>query len=140
MVASDGTSLGQFSSFELTRFQIALGILTRKAREKEYNWGTLGWIPNIPSDKSHGRRAFVDSGHADSTRYGAQLDHDEGLIGVTGDIHQAQDLHHMLSFVLKGLKEFVFGFAKFQICRNLDSKPDPQDIHRNRSRSLPLPQ
>ena len=105
LVASDGTALGQFSCFELTRFQIALGILTREAREKEYNWGTLGWIPNIPSDKSHSRRAFVDSGHADSTRYGAQLDHDEGLIGVQGDIHKAQDLHHMLSYVLKGLKE-----------------------------------
>ena len=105
VVASDGTALGQFSCFELTRFQIALGILTREAREKEYNWGTLGWIPNIPSDKSHGKRAFVDSGHADSTRYSAQLDHDEGLIGVQADIHKTQDLHHMLSFVLKGLKE-----------------------------------
>ena len=105
LVASDGTALGQFSCFELTRFQIALGILTREAREKEYNWGTLGWIPNIPSDKSHGRRAFVDSGHADSSRYGAQLDHNEGLIGAKDDMHKAQDLHHMLSFVLKGLKE-----------------------------------
>lgn len=105
VAASDGTALGQFSSFELTRFQIALGILTREAREKEYNWGTLGWIPNIPSDKSHGRRAFVDSGHADASRYGAELDHDEGLIGAQRDIHKAQDLHFMLNFVLKGLKE-----------------------------------
>jgi hypothetical protein len=47
----------------------------------------------------------VDSGHADSTHYGAQLDHDEGLIGAKDDIHKAQDLHHMLSFVLKRLKE-----------------------------------
>ena len=101
--ACDGTHLGQFSSFELTRMQIALGLLTRQAREKDYNWGTLGWIPNIPKDKSQGRRAFVDSGHADSTRFRAQLSHDEGLIGVDGDIHPSQDLHAMISHVLKGL-------------------------------------
>ena len=105
MGAADGTHLGQFSCFELTRMQIALGILTRQAREKEHNWGTLGWIPNIPKDKSQGRRAFVDSGHADSTRFRAQLSHDEGLIGVQGNVHPSQDLHAMISFVLKGLVE-----------------------------------
>jgi len=102
-MAADGTHLGQFSSFELTRFQVALGMLTREAREKDYNWGTLGWIPNIPKDKSHGRRSFVDSLHADSTRFRAQLDHDEGLIGVNGNIHPSQDLHAMISYVLKGI-------------------------------------
>jgi len=102
-MAADGTHVGQFSSFELTKFEVALGILSREAREKEYNWGTLGWIPNIPKDKSHGRRAFVDSGHADSTRYRAQLMRDEGVIGVDGEIHPSQDLHTMMGFVLKGL-------------------------------------
>ena len=102
-IAADGTHLGQFSCYELTRMQIALGCLSREAREKDYNWGTLGWIPNIPKDKSQGRRSFVESGHADSTRLRAQLDHDEGLIGVAGNVHPAQDLHAMISFVLKGL-------------------------------------
>ena len=103
VTASDGTHLGQFSCFELTKFQIALGILTQQAREKEHNCGTLGWIPNIPKDKSHGRQAFVESDHADSTHFKAQLAHDEGLIGVDGQIHPSQDLHHMLAYVLKGL-------------------------------------
>ena len=101
----DGTHIGQFSSFEMNRLKIALGILSREAREKEYNWGDLGWIPNIPADKSQGRRAFVNSGHADSTRFQAQLTHDEGLIGVVGDIHPSQDLHFMVSHCLKGIKQ-----------------------------------
>jgi len=45
----------------------------------------------------------VDSGHADSTRFCAQLSHDEGLVGVNGNIHPSQDLHAMISHVLKGL-------------------------------------
>jgi len=101
--AADGTHLGQFSCYELTQMQIALGCLSREAREKDCNWGTLGWIPNIPKNKSQGRRSFVESGHADSTRLRAQLIHDEGLIGVAGSVHPAQDLHVMISFVLKGL-------------------------------------
>jgi len=83
--------------------QIALGCLSREAREKDHNWGTLGWIPNIPKDKSQGRRSFVESGHADLTRLRAELTHDEGLIGVAGSAHPAQDPHVMISFVLKGL-------------------------------------
>jgi len=102
-MAADGTHLGQFSCHELTRMQIALGCLSREAREKDHNWGTLGWIPNIPKDKSQGRRSFVESGHADSTRLCAQLAHDEGLIGVAGNAHPAQDPHVVISFVLKGL-------------------------------------
>jgi len=45
----------------------------------------------------------VNSGHADSTRFCAQLSHDEGLIGVYSNIHPSQDLHAMISHVLKGL-------------------------------------
>jgi len=85
--------------------QIALGLLTRQAREKDCNWGTLCWIPNIPKDKSQGRRAFVDPSHADSTCFRAQLSHDEGLIGVDGNVHLSHDLHAMLHHVLKGLVE-----------------------------------
>jgi len=101
----DGTHAGQFSSFELTRLQIALDLLTRQAREKDCNWGMLGWIPNIQKDKSQGRRSFVDSGQADSTRFCAQLSHDEGSIGVNGNTHPSQDLHAVISHVPKGLVE-----------------------------------
>jgi len=101
-IAANGTHLGQFSWYELTRMQIAFGCLSREAREKNYNWGTLGWIANIPKDKAQGKRSFVESGHADSTHLRAQLTHDEGLIGVAGSVHPAQGLHVVISFVLKG--------------------------------------
>jgi len=68
-IAADGTHLGQFSCYELMRMQFVLGCLSREAREKDYNWGTLGWIPNIPKDKSQGRRSFVESGHAACPTY-----------------------------------------------------------------------
>jgi len=45
----------------------------------------------------------VESGHANSTRLRAQLAHDEGPIGVAGNVHPTQDLHVVISFVPKGL-------------------------------------
>ena len=60
----------------------------------------------------------MESGHADSTRYSAQLAHDEGLIGVEGDIHPAQDLHAMISHVLKGLVELQKTGFKWDLMYN----------------------
>ena len=68
-MATDGTHQGQFSSFELAQLPIALGFSSPGARDKDCNWGTSGWIPNVPKDKSQGKRFFVDSGHTDSTRF-----------------------------------------------------------------------
>ena len=65
--------------------------------------GTLGWIPNIPKDKSQGRRSFVDSRHADSACFCAQLSHDKGPIGIEGNMHPSQDLCAVICHVPKGL-------------------------------------
>jgi len=96
-----------------------LCLLTRQAREKDYNWGTLGWILNIPKDKSQGRRSFVDSGHTDSTRFCAQLSHDEGLIGIEGNIHPSQDPHTMISHVLKGLVQLQKTGIKWELMHRI---------------------
>ena len=59
----------------------------------------------------------MESGHADSTRLRAQLAHDEGLIGVAGSAHPAQDLHVVISFVLKGFVQLQkTGFAWDPMC------------------------
>jgi hypothetical protein len=114
----DGSAMCNWTQVELTRFQIALGIVSREERKHEHNWGTLGWIPNIPKDKSQGRRAFVDSGHAESMRHAAKLDHDEGLMGNIGRIHRSQDLHTMISFVLQGFTRLTKTGFKWDLFYN----------------------
>jgi len=47
----------------------------------------------------------VDSGHASSTHFCAQLTHDKDLIGVEENVHPSQDLHVIISYVPKDLKE-----------------------------------
>ena len=99
----DGSQTGVWADLELTPIKIALGIFTRQARKQAQFWGTLGYIPSITKDKSRGRRALVDSGHADTTMEYHQLIRDEGMIGANmQNAHPAQDLHTMIEHVLQG--------------------------------------
>jgi len=58
----DGSQTSVWADLELTPIKIA-----RVARKEAQFWGTLGYIPSITKDKSRGRWALVDSGHADTT-------------------------------------------------------------------------
>ena len=99
----DGSQTGVWADLELTPIKIALGIFNRVARKQAQFWGTLGYIPSITKDKSRGRRALVDSGHADTTMEYHQLMRDEGMIGTDmQNAHPAQDLHTMIDTVLQG--------------------------------------
>jgi hypothetical protein len=42
---------------------MTLGILNRKARDKEHAWRTLGYVTNYAKEYSRGQKIFVDSGH-----------------------------------------------------------------------------
>jgi len=99
----DGSQTGVWADLELTPIKIALGIFNHVARKQAQFWGTLGYIPSITKDKSRGRRALVDSGHADTTMEYHQLMRDEGMIGADmQNAHPAQDLHTMIDTVLQG--------------------------------------
>ena len=99
----DGSQTGVWADLELTPVKIALGIFSREARKQAQFWGTLGYIPSMTKDKSRGRRALVDSGHADTTMAYHQLIRDEGMIGANmQNACAAQDLHTMLDTVLEG--------------------------------------
>ena len=99
----DGSQTGVWADLELTPVKIALGIFNRLARKEGQFWGTIGYIPTITKDKSRGRRAMVDSGHANTTMEYHQLMRDEGMIGAKmKNAHPAQDLHTMLDTILQG--------------------------------------
>lgn len=96
----DGAVTGQFNNLPITPVRMSLGIFTRKARNRDFMWGTLGYIPHITAEKSRGRRLLVNSGHVDGIMRYPDLHQGEGALN--NDVHPTQDLHTMLDVVLKG--------------------------------------
>jgi hypothetical protein len=61
----DAATTGQFADLPVTAVKFTFGIFTRKAREKDYCWRILGYIPAVMKHKSKGRRMMLDSLHVD---------------------------------------------------------------------------
>ena len=100
----DGANTGQFADLPVTAVKFSLGIFTRKARDKEYCWRILGYIPAVNKFKSKGCRFMKESGHADSLLTQNNLPEDAGLEDNVS-VSKAQDLHTMLRVVLRSYVE-----------------------------------
>ena len=96
----DAAVTGQFADLPVTAVKLSLGIFSRKAREKDYCWRTLGYIPETSKFKSKGRRILIESLHHD------------GIMGVPDalddeeseddePVSKAQDFHAMIAVVLR---------------------------------------
>lgn len=97
----DGANTGQFVDLPLTAVKISLGIFTRKARNKHYFWGTIGYIPSYSKHVSRGRRMVIDTGHMESIMaHPEDIDEDEGQ-EAENNVVKAQDLHAMLAVILR---------------------------------------
>jgi hypothetical protein len=99
----DGAVTGQFTSLPVTALKIALGIHTRKHREKEFAWRTLGYVAEISTPSSRGKQMFHDSRHMEAEF--VQLVQGEGREDVTTDVCKAQDFHTMLDCLLTSYVE-----------------------------------
>ena len=114
----DGAVTGQFSDLPITALKLALGIHTREARNKEYTWRELGWVPQVRKQRARGKKILKESRHleaqdmmlvdgegdsADEANPGPgdeELeDHDE-----EGQV-KAQDFHTILSTILESFVE-----------------------------------
>jgi hypothetical protein len=94
----DGAVTGQFSNLPITALKIALGIHTRKYRDKSHAWRSLGFVAQVSKAASRGKRLYRDSGHVDAPNY--DLDDEEGLDDATNEVCKAQDYHTMLEIIL----------------------------------------
>lgn len=94
----DGAVTGQFMNLPITALKIALGIHTRKHRDREHAWRTLGYVPQVSKPGSRGKHLFSASGHLD----GQNEDQSEGEGDVDAtEVHPAQDFHAMLDVILE---------------------------------------
>ena len=96
----DGANTGQFVDLPLTAVKISLGIFTRKAREKDHFWKTLGFIPAYSPDASRSRRLLSETSHMEGELFENDFENEEGL-SPNKAIKKAQDLHSMLEVILE---------------------------------------
>ena len=60
----DGAVTGQFDKLEVEALKMSLGILKKRARDKDYGWRTLGYVPNYTGSDSRGKKILQESQHA----------------------------------------------------------------------------
>jgi uncharacterized protein YbaA (DUF1428 family) len=101
----DAAVMGQFANLPVTAVRCTFTIFNRRAREQDYFWGTLGYVPNYHKEISHGNRMFAESGHVDAIFCQAG-DNKAGQVEGKKKAIKAQDLHDILDVVLESYKKF----------------------------------
>ena len=62
----DGATTGQFSDLPVTALKIALAIHSREARDQEWAWREIAWIPQVRKQKARGKKLFKESQHLEA--------------------------------------------------------------------------
>ena len=56
----DGAVTGQFSDLPVTALKMALGIHSREARDNEWAWREVAWIPQVRKHQARGKKLFTE--------------------------------------------------------------------------------
>ena len=103
----DGTPVSHFHDLEIIQVKIALGIMTRVARQKAHCWATLGFIEKVHEQGGRGRAIVKESNHLDtqdnevcSSDDSASVHEGEG-VGEKND----QDFHAMMELILEEYRD-----------------------------------
>ena len=98
----DGAVTGQFDKLKICPLKMTLGIFNSKARDREYAWRTLGYVPNYTKETSLAKKVFRDSAHIAAARL--QVQEGEGTDGKEeDDDSEMQDYHAIQAAILKSL-------------------------------------
>ena len=110
----DGAVTGQFDKLQVTALKMSIGLLNRRARDKEHAWRNLGFVTNYTKEDTHGRKMFVETGHVSALeRYcNESEDEDSGQEeqdqeGEREVVDKAADYHAILSVLLQSLKDLI---------------------------------
>ena len=105
----DGAVTGQFSDLPITALKMSLGIHNRVARDKDYAWRVLGFVPAVQKDTARGKRIFQDTGHLEAEDVVIMEEEGEEQQGTVtdqegnqnNDAVKAQDFHTILATILE---------------------------------------
>lgn len=99
----DGACTGQMQNLPITALKMALGIHTRKYRDNEHAWRSLGFVPQVSKANSRGKALFTQSGHMDAEV--EDIIDGEGQASTTNKVNKAQDFHAILEVILASYLE-----------------------------------
>ena len=103
----DGAATGQFVDLKVEAYKICIGLLNRLARDKEYAWRILGYVPNYRKAISRGKKIFVESQHEACSLW--EMDEEEGAenkLDAAGEQRaKAQDWHAILEVILSTYRQ-----------------------------------
>ena len=135
----DGAVTGQFSDLPITALKISLSIHNREARDHEWAWREIAWIPQVRKQQARGKKLVQESNHLESLDLElldgegdyAESDDEDGHTTDedTEPAVKAQDFHTMLSFALKSLVDlqergFIWDTAAYgNLFRGLEFVP-----------------
>jgi hypothetical protein len=107
----DGAVTGQYDKLQVTALKMTIGILNRRARDREFAWRTLGYVPNYTKEDSRGRKILVESGHVAAHELyvdGLTDEEDEGdNAAAESEVDKAADYHAILSVLLESVFSLV---------------------------------
>jgi hypothetical protein len=86
---------------------MSIGLLNRKARDKEYAWRNLGFVTNYAKEDHRGKKMFVESGHIAAHELYVDATSDEEDEEVDEEDDKAADYHAILSVLLESVKELI---------------------------------
>ena len=105
---SDGTAVSHFHDMEIIQVNIALGTMTRVARNKPHCWAPLGYVEKVHEHGGRGKEILAQANHLETQDGVASVDSEETVINASAIEHlgetNAQDFHFMLGVILE---EFV---------------------------------
>ena len=97
----DGANTGHFVDLALTAVKFTFGIFTRKAREKEHMWRTLGYIPAFSTTVSQGKKQIQETDHLEKDAMCGHMSDAEIPENAEEDVQKTQDLHAMLAVIFE---------------------------------------
>jgi hypothetical protein len=103
----DGAVTGQFDKLQVVALKMSIGLLNRKARDKEYAWRNLGFVTNYAKEDHRGKKMFVESGHIAAHELYVSDSSDEDEVEVDEEDDKLADYHAILSVLLESLKELI---------------------------------
>jgi hypothetical protein len=110
----DGAVTGQFDKLQVTALKMSIGLLNRRARDREHAWRNLGFVTNYTKEDTYGRKMFVETGHVSALeRYCNDSDdddrgeEDEDSVCEGDAVDKAADYHAILSVLLQSVKDLI---------------------------------
>ena len=100
----DGMVSGQFDKCQVEQLKFTLGIFNRKARDNEYLWRTLGYIPNFTKESSRGKKMFKETRHVAAQNLYVSDGEGEDAVHVEKE-YKTQDYHSIMTAILESYRE-----------------------------------